>query len=69
VVGSLIGGREFLDGDVHHQAQGSFGFRLGESQNIRLAYARNDTRTDVGADTDSFFVFWVILLGAKESLR
>ena len=36
----------------------SFGFRLAESQSVRLAYVHSDTLTDVGADTDSVSVGW-----------
>jgi hypothetical protein len=39
---------------------GSFGFRLTKTQGVRLAYARHDTRTDVGEDTDSLYVGWSI---------
>lgn len=36
----------------------AFGFRLGETQSLRFTYIRNDTLTDVGADTNSFVVGW-----------
>jgi hypothetical protein len=36
----------------------SFGFRIGDSQSLRLAYIRTDTLTDVGADTDTFVLGW-----------
>jgi hypothetical protein len=38
----------------------SFGFRLGDSQSVRAAYVRNDTLTDVGADTHNFAVGWSV---------
>jgi hypothetical protein len=39
---------------------GSFGFRVGATQSVRIAYARNDTRVDVGSETDSVFLGWAI---------
>lgn len=36
----------------------AFGFRLGETQSLRFTYIRNDTLTEVGADSNSFVVGW-----------
>lgn len=36
----------------------SFGFRIGESQSVRLSYIRTDTLNDIGADTDSLGLGW-----------
>jgi hypothetical protein len=41
---------------------GSFGFRVAATQSVRVAYAHNDTLTDVGEDTDGFYVGWSIRL-------
>ena len=39
---------------------GSFGFRTGEAQGMRIGYLRGDTLTDVGTDTHSLFASWAI---------
>lgn len=39
---------------------GSFGFRVGDAQGIRLGYLRSDSRTETGSDTDTVYVAWSI---------
>lgn len=38
----------------------SAGYRLAETQSLRIGWFRGDTRTDVGADTHNFLLSWAI---------
>ncbi len=37
---------------------GSFGFRIGASQGVRIAYLHADPRTETGAETDNVLLTW-----------
>jgi len=45
-------------GDLVYGA--SFGFPLGKTQGISLAYIRNDTQRDVGSDSDTVVAGWSV---------
>jgi len=59
-----FGGESTIDGDAKDDERstvvfgGSFGFRVADAHSIRLAYARVDTQTGVGEETDSVFLGW-----------
>jgi hypothetical protein len=57
---SSINGVELDDDKSNLLYGGSIGFRVTDSQSVRLAYARNDTHVDVGQDSDTIFVGWSV---------
>lgn len=60
------GGESSIDGVAKDDEKGNLyfgpaiGFRVGESQSLRLAYVRIDSLTDVGADTHSLGLSWSV---------
>jgi hypothetical protein len=40
----------------------SFGFRIAETQSMKVGYLRSDSRTETGSDTDSILVGWSLRL-------
>jgi hypothetical protein len=57
---STINGVEKDDERSNLLYGGSFGFRIGETQSVKLAYARGDALEDIGSDTDSVLLGWSI---------
>lgn len=57
---STINGVEKDDEKANLLFGGSIGFRIGETQSVKLAYIRGDALEDIGSDTDSVLLGWSI---------
>jgi hypothetical protein len=60
------GGESEINGDSKDDKRGdllsaaSFGVPIGKSQSLKFVYLRGDTLEDVGSDTNSFAVSWLV---------